>query len=155
MIVTGRALGGNKMIVNWAGRPKGLHEVWDTLMISKRVNDDFGGNYTNYLNYLMQKINHEWKDEVDLWKTCPGEESTHICPEFWALELNKLNCQTVWVFEGSDQFDASNDDDENGDISFKEDLSKDYYKRNIDVLEILIAKGGVRLGNMVNVFAEN
>ena len=44
--------GGNTEYGTFEGTPnRRLHQVWDEDMIEKRINDDFGGDNTTYLQF--------------------------------------------------------------------------------------------------------
>jgi len=49
-----------------------LHSVWDTYMITTRIDQDFHGNDIEYQTYLINKINTVWAKDVADWKMCPG-----------------------------------------------------------------------------------
>src|SRR5688572_2716581 len=94
-----------------------------------------------------------WKQEISDWVVCNEEEytfeketrklleQTHFglknqptsvsCPEFWAIPLNKLNCQVIWK-------------DYEPNIELSEGI---YYERikQTRIVEKLLAIAGIRM----------
>ena len=68
-----------------------------------------------------------------------------LCPEQWAQESDKLNCQGVW---------PADEDNLQGSVlkrrNEKPILNKGYYDANILVTELLIVRAGYRLANVLN-----
>ena len=111
--------------------------------LKQLVKDKYGGNEQQLVNYVMKSIAGKWKDQASEWVACPvGEESAAdepaaLCPEHWAFESNRRDCE--WVYD-KEYFSAT------------EDLSGRYYERvkESEYMELLLAMGGVRLGAILN-----
>lgn len=142
--VSGKLRGGNQEFVYFEGRKANLHSVWDGKLLDKRIRENFKQDSSQYIQFLNLKAHKEWVDEASKWTQCPqklkvGNNDVDLCPEVWATYVDKLNCDTVWVFPS----------DEN------EDLAGDYYERNIDTLDRAITMGGIRLGHALNEIFDN
>jgi len=141
-------LGGNKLSGTFMGKTTNLHSLWDTAIITKVMNDDFGGDRDAFVEYLWTRINGDWKKQADQWKLCTGNEETNgtvfaapfgACPEVWADESAKLACDYCYV-----QADGKTP------ITNNFNLGQSYYDRNVEIVMIQLAKAGVRMGNILN-----
>ena len=108
--------------------------------------DDFNNDQEKYLDYLLKKIKGEWANETDSWLACrniplriqsnsdlfqataSSTYSSPVCPEQWAIGINKVDCTNVWY-----------------EFHEGKELSGAYYQKNKEVIDKLIAMGGVRL----------
>jgi len=124
-----------------------LHQVWDEDMIEKRINDDYQGDNSTYLQYFMDRMQSgDWASQVSGWQACPEDDPSdiHACSQSWASQSVTYACSTAYV----DQTGAKIEDDF--------DLENPYYEFAYPVAELQIARGGVRLANVVNaIFAKS
>lgn len=132
--VCGKEKGGNGFHVYLDGKLSNLHGVWDYGLIQKRLRHDFGGSLQLYRNYLLQVVNKAVEssmnnDNVEAVKN-PLED---LDPARWAVETNAYNCRYVWA-----------------DIVEYSELDETYYRKNIQLIENLILKAGLRLANTLN-----
>lgn len=127
------------------------------------MTDDFNRSFDVYLDYLVEKIKGDWAVEASIWQKCaksaipteaqqlfmqtsegsavPDHDDANpvsaVCPDQWARQSNILNCEHVWRFDP------------------KDDLSKDYYDKARYLVDMVIAKGGVRLAAVLNEIFHN
>jgi hypothetical protein len=95
--VSGRERGGNSASARFFGVKTNLHSMWDTLILTRRVDKDFGGSWSKFADYLVTRYQKEWAREP--WTACQiqpdsnnGDESAS---SFWDMEwVNQL------VFKG-------------------------------------------------------
>lgn len=90
----------------------------------------------------MNRIKGNFWDDQDKWTSCGlqqfqiqnafNPQFPYLCPELWAAELNRLNCDLIYRF------------------SMEEDLSKEYYQRSVHLIDKLVAMAAVRLANILN-----
>ena len=84
------------------------------------------------MNYLMKK--QEYKNFIPnnlaslVWAGDSYLENIHA----WAISVNRLNCENVWIFDK------------------QSDLAESYYAKNIKVLESLLITGASRLASILN-----
>jgi len=134
-------LGGNTIKGNYDGSSTNLHSVWDTSLISTRVTSDFGGDAAKYVNYLVDKIRTDWKSLAAVWESCNATTADSIiysCPNEWAQESAKLACEYSYT-------------DQNGNVipnGFN--LQTPYFDFVKDIVDMQLAKGGVRLAATLN-----
>eukprot|EP00164_Ancoracysta_twista_P001396 GFYU01001819.1.p1 GENE.GFYU01001819.1~~GFYU01001819.1.p1 ORF type:complete len:127 (-),score=49.31 GFYU01001819.1:36-416(-) len=120
------------------GRKSNLHQIWDSKIIYQRLDRDFDGSEEKYGDWLLDQIKGDWSDKADEWRQCKSKADYQACTSDWASESIEASCTHAYV-------------DANGDhIDDGFDLGEDYYKNNIDVVDIQLAKGGVRLANVLN-----
>lgn len=65
--VSGRQRGGNQAKVEFFGKKTNLHSMWDSLILNKRISDDFNHDDREYLRYLIANLDDEWKNEREDW----------------------------------------------------------------------------------------
>lgn len=134
--------GGNTQIGTFEGTyGRRLHQVWDEDMIEKRINDDYQGDNSTYLQYFMNRIQSgDWKNQVSEWQACPSSEPSNInaCSISWAQQSVGLACSTAYV------------DQDGNKIQDGFDLEDPYYNFAYPVAELQIARGGIRLANVIN-----
>ncbi|KAJ3269616.1 hypothetical protein HDV01_001177 [Terramyces sp. JEL0728] len=146
--ICNRSLGGNliKPVTFDGVTSKGkytynLHSLWDYYIPEKRINNDFGGDYHKFRDYLVNKVDTDSFDEkvstflsdkgiYDL--TTVGNSAAAVD---WAVDSNLYDCSKVW-----------GPVDENP----KQDFGGDYYKSVISTVEKQLAKGGYRLAHLLN-----
>lgn len=127
-------------------------------MIEKRISEDFGGSYARFAEHIRHRLDTEWAAEARSdWIACDRHprglalhstraqvafagsvEETQVfasraCADLWAAQINRLDCSSVWqgIHDGVE-------------------LSGEYYRANIQLIEKLIAMGGVRLAAVLN-----
>jgi len=129
-------LGGNQLTGTYFGSPNNLHSIWDTSLITTRLQNDFGNNQDKYVDYLVAQINGQWKNDAPGWLKCPKNE--YPCPAEWASESAKLACDYAYT-------------DQNGKkIAKNFVLAQPYYENVKDVVDLQLAKGGYRLAETLN-----
>jgi len=137
--VVNRLEGGNLFNVTFFGRPSELHYVWDSAMINHRISFD-GNDTTEWTMQLLHKlVVGEWSHEVGSWIHCndPTPPDSPICPLEWAAESGAYNCISVWPENVHDPA-----------------LGQRYYNKNLPVVELQLAKAGVRMAAVLDwVFA--
>src|SRR5436190_1849630 len=105
-------------------------------MVVKRLRD-FGSNFVQYSNFLTNEIqNGKYASEKNNWVSCiSSPKAATLCPLTWAIDTNAINCPFVW-----------DTIDENPGI----DLGGGYYSTAVPIIDKQIAKGGYRLGILLN-----
>ena len=134
--IIGKLKGGNGYPITFEKKRGNMHGLWDSLLINKRIRDNFNGNTQTYLDSLLGKIKSGvWMNEKDGWVKC-RDLDTVVCPLEWSRETGVLNCKTVWRGLGVD-------------------LGDDYYFVNSMIAEKQIAIAGVRMAAVLNeIFGE-
>ena len=101
--LSGRQMGGNTAEAAFAtssspsstARPRhlNLHAVWDTAVIGRALHEEFGNNYSAFVEHLLSCSRYFFA----------GHENSEILPTTinsayfrWARESNALNCLVVW-----------------------------------------------------------
>lgn len=120
--------GGNSITGHFEGSRANLHAVWDSNLLLKRMKD-FSSADVNYASYLVKQIGGAWSTQAKQWATCSGME----CSDEWATESVDLACSNAYL-----NVDGSH-------IASGFDLGDDYYNHNVDVVDMQLARGGVRL----------
>ena len=152
---TGRQRGGTQALARFDGRITNMHAIWDYKMFDKRIKDNFGGSFNQYVQFLVKKIAVDWRGDVPEWLSCPTPISavlsiqnqnlmmdssdifSLVCPEKWAKESNQVNCESVWP-----------------NYKRKYELSGTYYEENILVEERLLAKASLRMAHIIDFLAQ-
>jgi len=135
-------LGGNSLKGYFMGSSTNLHSVWDSGLINVLLSERFGGDQNQFADYLWSRINGDWGWQVPAWRRCSDGAafaSFASCPDEWADESAHLACDYAYV-----------EADGKTPISNNFDLGRDYYDRNIEVVQIQLAKAGVRMANVLN-----
>lgn len=141
--LTGRDRGGNSDKIRWDGRITNLHSMWDGLVVAKAIRTT-PDNYTEPIpvheiekhlrgaiydplirKIVIDGIGGKWKDEVDSWLECPGQQASKlpsvwqqtkqlvfgrtwspgdtddevVCPYHWATPIHAMNCEWIWPKE--------------------------------------------------------
>jgi hypothetical protein len=123
--------GGNAIHVVWTDdKQKNLHEIWDTSVITKSVEDDFAGSEDGFLQSLLGDIQGEWSANITAWENSR--------PEGWAEESLRYACGVAYRHSGG-QWIRSNDTLTEGD-----------YEAFLPVVRLRLAQGGVRLASVLN-----
>jgi len=143
-VAFGSDLGGNDIEGTYYGEQWNLHSIWDTGLIDTRMQTEFGGSQSQYLNYLLSQMNSEYKDQVKTWSTCNDTKtSPYVCPDEWASETASRACTYAYT-------------DENGhDIVNGFNLGSSYYDFVKYILDQQLIKGGVRLAHTLNTIWKN
>jgi len=132
-------LGGNSLQGTFMGSKTNLHSLWDSGMMNVLLKEQFQNDQNLLAEYLVDKINNEWKKDAADWKTCLLNDPFASCPTEWAEDTAKLACEYAYV-------------EADGKTPIKNNfvLDRDYYERNIDVVLVQLAKSGVRMANVLN-----
>jgi len=129
--------GGNSFKGTFNGKQTNLHSVWDSGMIYKRIDDDFGKDKTKFTQYLISQIQGPWAANASNWQMC--NQGGYLCSDEWAMESVSLACAYSYV-----------DADGVTHIGNGFDLGTDYYQRNLPIIEMQLAKAGVRMAHVMN-----
>jgi hypothetical protein len=134
--------GGNDITGTYFGDSTNLHSVWDTGIITGRIQYSFGGSQTSYVNYILSQINGPWAEMAKEWAICNSTlddgSQPLTCPNEWADETAGLACKYAYT-------------DQNGDhIEDGFSLANPYYEFVKNVVDMQLAKGGVRLASTLN-----
>jgi len=132
--------GGNLILGYFLTRQANLHQIWDTMMIVKRIKDDFGDDQDAFESYLLGKIHGDWAAEAKAWVQCSSSAPYDACSAEWGQDSVLDACKYSYVeSDGTTRIDE-------GFL-----LEEDYYYRNMPLIEKLLAKAAVRLGHVLNV----
>jgi len=136
--------GGNTIHVNldfgnYHNKNENLHAVWDEYMIYDRMDANYSSNYTLWAeNMIVQIKSGTFQGEtVDDWLKCPSNEP-YPCTTEWAEESIGFSCNNAYRFKNGNLIKSGNT------------LYEDYYERNIEVVENRLARGGLRLAQLLN-----
>lgn len=104
-------------------------------MVEKRLRD-FGSDIVQYSNFLTKEIQSgKYASEKDSWVSCiSSPKAATLCPLTWAIDTNAINCPFVWSVDKKPGVD----------------LGGDYYQAAVPIIDKQIAKGGYRLGVLLN-----
>ncbi|KAF9579357.1 hypothetical protein BGW38_004421 [Lunasporangiospora selenospora] len=104
-----RDRGGNDAPIKWGRTKSNLHSMWDTLIITKDIKDNFSNDPQAYLDDVLAKAKSYWSDAAT-WTDCdpaqnkgenPWFNTTKtvktLCPLQWATTMNALDCSHVWT----------------------------------------------------------
>ena len=144
--VCGRERGGNGMKVRFGRKRTNLHSVWDSLMINKRIKDDFKNRRQDWINSLFEKTTLFTDICLSDCQKVQCTIDSETCLQNWTSWINKLNCKTTWQLDddalGLNMHEQFNIDD-------TVDLSGEYYKRNVKLMEDLIVTAAIRSATMM------
>jgi hypothetical protein len=118
-----------------------LHAVWDGNIIARRDND-FGGT-KGYTQWLISQANasnaqSQYLAAIPSWTTCQNAQVAGTCPDEWAQEALTVSCTAAYVdTAGSYIVDGFN-------------LQLPYYNRAYPLLDMQLARCGVRLAATLN-----
>jgi len=131
--------GGNSIKGKYDDKSTNLHSVWDTSLINDRLDDEFNGDQDQWLQYLIAQVNGNWSSQATTWAKCKGDAD--VCPDDWATESVEIACTNAYTDQDGNEVTAgfALDNSDGG-----------YYDFNKEVLDIQIAKGGVRLAHALN-----
>ncbi|KAG6009888.1 hypothetical protein E4U21_000990 [Claviceps maximensis] len=138
------ALGGNRIHVLWDGKTFNLHHVWDTSIAEKWL----GGSHRK--PYLMaEKWAKQLADEIEHGKFAAQREAWLKNLDFqdtietamaWSREANAFVCTHV-LPEGAVAIEG-------------QELGGDYFKKAGPVIELLVARAGLRMAVWMDKIAE-
>jgi len=131
--------GGNTFKGVFNGHKINLHQVWDSYIIYERLDNDFSGDATAYLNYFISQIMGPWNSLANGWMTCNSPTPMFDCSTEWGDESITAACQYSYV-----------EADGKTHIKTGFNLGQDYYLRNMPIVEYQIAKAGLRLAQVLN-----
>jgi len=132
--------GGNTLKGTFEGSSTNLHSVWDTGILTKRMAANFGANQTTYANYLLNQIRTDWAPLAKQWVECESTGSPYgACSEEWGNESTKLSCEYSYV-----------EADGTTHITNNFVLGDPYYERNYPIVDMQLAKAGVRMAYVMN-----
>jgi len=131
--------GGNTITGTFEGASTNLHSVWDTAIIVKRMTDDFGGSQTAFMDYIYSQITGPWSGQAEQWVKCADSNPIGACSDEWAVESIEDACAYSYV-----------EADGKTHIESGFDLEDPYYARNMPIIEMQLAKAGVRMAHVVN-----
>ncbi|KAJ3475818.1 hypothetical protein NLI96_g11582 [Meripilus lineatus] len=157
------AVGGNDISAICGGSKTNLHAAWDTGMVTKHVSQSHGGTSASYAADLVKEIKSgSFKSQVSSWLTCTSisqpvtdslitkgslTDELNDLVSRQVLRITPLECPLVWARE-SNAFDCS----VVFDFPTGQDLCQGTYFNNaIPVIDLQIAKQGVRLAAWLNV----
>jgi len=132
-------LGGNTIKGTYNGASTNLHSMWDSGLIYYRIDNFFGKDNDKWRQSLVNRIHGEWSQNVNVWKQCQTPPyPSGACSTDWAEESIAAACKWSYVDETGQHIKSG----------FK--LALPYFTHVIDALEMQVAKGGVRLSNVLN-----
>jgi hypothetical protein len=119
-----------------------LHSLWDTVMIERRISQDFQSQPSLYLEYLVNQMKTHYAQNISDWTNCSTSDESRFlaCSTIWIMEDAKLNCELVYRDENNQPMS----------VSKEFDLGQTYYNTRMVVLEQRLIQGGVRLGTVIN-----
>lgn len=127
-------VGGNDITILWNGASNNLHHVWDTEMITKLAGSDTVANLNAWTSTIVTQIRSEtYKSSVSSWLSCSDITQAQTCATAWASDANALDCSYVL-----------------NPIPAGQELSGTYYTGAAPIIQMQIAKGGVRLAAWLN-----
>lgn len=128
------AIGGNQINVDWNGTVVNLHHIWDTEMPTKLAGQFTPENVKAWTKKIVKELefgqfrHHKWD-----WASCTDIDAGAACPLVWAREANSFVCSYVLKTDPTGK-----------------EASGAYYEGAAPIIEMQIAKGGVRLAAWLN-----
>lgn len=145
MHTEGFGAGANDVAVTFLGRSTNLHSVWDTA-IPNRILNTTSPTFVESLgwaNNLAADVNAgKYKREVNDWiryHDVTGDGAAKSAAK-WAQDSNKFVCSYV-LGDGPAKINGT-------------EIGGKYYEGSIDLVELQIAKGGIRLAAWLNMIFE-
>ncbi|CAF2709975.1 unnamed protein product [Rotaria sp. Silwood2] len=134
--------GGNSIRGHFFSKETNLHSLWDTVMIERRISQDFHSQPLLYLDYLINQMKTRYAQNISDWTHCPSsDESRYLaCSTSWIMEDAKLNCELVYRDENNQPMS----------VSKEFNLGQTYYNTRMVILEQRLIQGGLRLGTVIN-----
>lgn len=151
-------VGGNDISVKCSGSTSNLHSVWDSGILNKNVNANYGGSASTYANALVARIKSgSYASSAESWISCsstttPASRKRTVeddvlsllapratitplkCPLVWAQDSNSLDCSYVFSYTSGQDLCTSS-----------------YYTNAVPIIDLQIAKQGYRLAAWLNV----
>jgi len=140
--------GGNDIPVLWDGRETSLHFVWDVSIPQKLTNSTEENEETAALAWAekLSDQNPDSKQSTAQWPVRFNDEISSVVGGRkealildWAIETNLFVCLTV-LRDGIDGVK-------------RKEMSSQYYKESVPVVEYLIWNAGLRLATWINELA--
>ena len=127
-------IGGNSIVVDFAGSSTNLHHIWDTEIPVQLANGQDAKTWAKSLTASIKAGDYGW--DASSWLNGADVNDPRGSAMGWAGEANAFVC--------SDVLAAGINAVEQGD------LSGSYYNAHYDVARIQIARAGYRLGAWLN-----
>ncbi len=123
-----------------------LYDISDTLLIEHRLSLDFNNDTRKFYNHLRNLMNTIYAQNISGWAVCPSSDPSEYlaCSAPWIREDAAFNCARVYFDEDGNPMNKSQ--------HFH--LGQTYYTITIDVVEVRLIQGGVRLGAVINKIVE-
>ncbi|KAJ1342784.1 hypothetical protein BSLG_002603 [Batrachochytrium salamandrivorans] len=110
----------------------------------KRMREDYGGSVQTYAKYLVDQIksgkyktaSKSWVSKHTIKKR--NSNGNSLAAVDWATDSDKLDCTAVWPAYDADP---------------NQDFSGSYYTDSVPIIDIQIAKGGLRLADWISQIA--
>jgi len=127
--------GGNTLHGTLQGKRENLHSIWDSVIISERISNDFSDDFSEFTNYLIARVSvgGDLVNKVSAITSCTSD-----CVDVWASESAANNCAYVYV------------DDNGNEVTDGFTLGDSYYQKSVQHVEYLLIEGGVRLAYVLN-----
>lgn len=123
--------GGNTIILHWYTRKYNLHHIWDSEFINRARDYLYGANLSALTSSLYRNITTTWLADSAEWAKCP--DGALVCPDVIASESIKLACQ--WAYRNATPGTT---------------LEDEYFLSRLPIVNLQLAKGGVRLAAVLN-----
>jgi len=133
-------VGGNNINVTFDGEESNLHSAWDTEIPEKLIGGyeiEFAKSWGNNLTHSIK--NGKYKGSAKKWLQNVDIKDAKGSSMDWANEANNYVCTTVMP-DGIDAVEG-------------EELYPAYYKKNVPIIELMIAKAGYRLAAWLDLLA--
>lgn len=139
--------GGNEINVHFKGHKTNLHSLWDTMIPTYYRGapehashpDDRTKEKEFAKAWATDLYDMNAKKGLELDSECHNVSTAQECALKWASEANKYICSYV-LKDGKDSLDDS-------------EVGGEYYEGAAPIAEMLIGKGGLRLGGWINELA--
>lgn len=138
-------LGGNSIKVTFFGTSTNLHSVWDTSIISRTIQQDYGGSQDKYQSELLRRVSPggEWYSQATQWAQCNAGSITCTTP--MAEESVEAACRSSYQCVSS-----GNKPCPSQKVTSGASLTNTYYQQAAPVVDLRVAQGGVRLAALLN-----
>jgi len=136
-------MGGTQLMGHFLNNPNltSLHMVWDTSIITQRINSGFNGSSVAYLNYLLTiQVNSSLL-------SCPYDQPYLACSHLMATESAAYACEAAYVYPNGTSLKTNNSND-----LWVIDI--DYYERAFPLVDLRLAQAGYRLGAVLNAVSQ-
>jgi len=136
------AVGGNDIDVTFGDEETDLHHIWDTNIPEKLIGGYALSDAQDWATELTTRIrNGSYKSQASSWKRGIDVSDPVATSLKWARQANAYVCSTVLP---------------DGQAAVEDvDLSGAYYKTAIPVVELQIARAGVRLAAYLDAVASD